>query len=379
MMRKTFLLLFLSLISPSLVWAYQAEDLKQSIQQLSDQLIQQDSTIPGVLIHVEAPDINFSHSFSSGVSEIKSGTSLNPDGSVRIASNTKTYVSVSILRLWEQAKLNLNDPISNYISNMHREILEGDGYDLDNITIRHLLTHTSGMFDHASSNTYFQKVFANPSYEWTRTEQIQGCADWGDPLFEPGEQFSYSDTGYILLGEVIEKLTGKSLGEAVRHLIDFEKLGLTSTWWEKTEQQPKTATDRIHQYFQGNDTYDYDPSLDLYGGGGLVANSKDMALFYQELFSGNVFDQPSTLDTMITKINFPEGYTPSNDYRMGIFYFNNNDVAMYSHSGFWGTEVTYIPELNTTVSVVTTQFGKIRAMRGLLTEVIELLKEYEGD
>ncbi len=374
-MKKTFLLLLLSLLSYSTVWAYQTEELKVSLQQLADHATEADSTIPGVLIHVEAPDIDFSYSVASGVSELKSAASLKPDGSVRIASNTKTYVAVAILRLLEEGKLSLNDPISAYISQEHKEILEGDGYDMDAITIRYLLTHTSGMYDHAASNTYFQKVFSNPSYEWTRTEQIQGCADWGDPLFEPGEQFSYSDTGYILLGETIERLTGKSLGEAVRSLIGFEKLGLQSTWWEKLEQKPESASDRIHQYFQGNDTYKYDPSLDLNGGGGLVANSEDMAMFYQELFAGNVFDESSTLDTMLTKADFPYGYTPSNDYRMGIFYFDLNGVEVYSHSGFWGTEVTYIPELNATVSVVTTQFGKIGVMRQLLRDVIELLEE----
>ncbi|MFV1883350.1 MAG: serine hydrolase domain-containing protein [Balneola sp.] len=378
-MKKTFLLFLLLLSTHLTAWAYQSEQLKESLQQLSDLVIERDSTIPGVLIHVEAPDIKLSHSVSSGVSEIKSQASLNPQGSVRIASNTKTYVAVSILRLWEQKKLNPDDPISKHISKIHTDILEGDGYDLDNITIRHLLTHTSGMYDHASSNTYFQKVFSNPSYEWTRTEQIQGCADWGDPLFEPGDQFSYSDTGYILLGEVIENLTGNSLGEAVRSLVDFEKLGLESTWWEKIEPKPETATDRIHQYFQGNDTYDYDPSLDLNGGGGLVANTKDMALFYQKLFSGSVFEHSATLDTMLTKINFPENYTPSNDYRMGIFFTEVKGTGMYSHSGFWGTEATYIPELNATVSIATTQFGKIRVMRQLLMDVIEVLKEHKKD
>ncbi|MBO6525390.1 MAG: beta-lactamase family protein [Balneolaceae bacterium] len=376
-MKKNFLLLLLSLTSYSTVWAYQTEELKQTLQQLSDKVLEADSTIPGILIHVEAPDMYFSYSVASGVSDIKTGASLNPEGSVRIASNTKTYVAASILRLWEEGKLNLNDPISKYISQEHSDILEDDGYEMDTITIHHLLTHTSGMYDHAASNTYFQKVFGEPSYEWTRTEQIQGCADWGDPLFKPGEEFSYSDTGYILLGEVIEKLTGESLGEAVRTLIGFEKLGLESTWWEKLEQKPETASDRIHQYFQGNDTYGYDPSLDLNGGGGLVANSKDLALFYQELFSGNVFDESATLDTMLTKISFPESYTPTSDYRMGIFYFNFDEVEVYSHSGFWGTEVTYIPELNATVSVITTQFGKIGVMRQLLRDVIELLQETE--
>jgi len=375
-MKKLVLLPFLLLISYSSVNAYQAEELKLSLQELIDNAIEQDSTIPGILLHVEAPDLDLSYSISSGVSDLSTSAPLPENGTARIASNTKTYVAVSVLRLWEQGMLELDDPISKHISRKHAQILKSDGYDLNKITIRHLLTHTAGLFDHAGSNTYIEKVFADPSHEWTRTEQVQGCVDWGDPLFEPGEQFSYSDTGYILLGEIIENVTGNSIGVAVRELIGFKKLGLNATWWEKTEQKPTASPERIHQYFQGMDTFNFDPSLDLYGGGGLVANTKDMARFYQELFAGNVFEQSSTLDTMITKVNFPKDYTPSSDYRMGIFYFNFNEMYMYSHSGFWSTQATYIPELNASVSIIITQFAKGRLINRILLETAGLLEDY---
>lgn len=375
-MKKIVLLPFLLLISYSSVNAYQAEELKLSLQELIDNAIEQDSTIPGILLHVEAPDLDLSYSVSSGVSDLSTRAPLPENGTARIASNTKTYVAVSVLRLWEQGMLELDDPISKHISDKHAQILKSDGYDLNKITIRHLLTHTAGLFDHAGSNTYIEKIFADPSHEWTRTEQVQGCVDWGDPLFEPGEQFSYSDTGYILLGEIIENVTEKSLGKAVRELIGFKKLGLNATWWEKVEQKSTASPERIHQYFQGMDTFNFDPSLDLYGGGGLVANTKDMARFYQELFAGNVFEQSSTLDTMITKVSFPENYTPSSDYRMGIFYFNFNEMDMYSHSGFWSTQVTYIPELNASVSIIITQFAKGRLINRLLIETADLLGDH---
>lgn len=209
-MKRLFLLPLLVLFYSYSATAYQAGEIKQSLKELIDNAIEQDSTIPGILLHVEAPDLDLSYSVASGVSDLSSGVSLSPNGTARIASNTKTYIAVSVLRLWEQGKLELDDPISKYISEKHIQILKSDGYDLNKITVRHLLTHTSGLFDHASSNTYLQKVFADHSHEWTRTEQVQGCVDWGDPLFEPGEQFSYSDTGYILLGEIIERLTGKT-------------------------------------------------------------------------------------------------------------------------------------------------------------------------
>ncbi len=108
----------------------------------------------------------------------------------------------------------------------------------------------------------------------------------------------------------------------------------------------------------------------------MVANAKDIARFYQELFTGNVFEQSSTLDTMITKVSFPEGYAPSSDYRMGIFYFNFNEMDMYSHSGFWSTQATYIPELNASVSIIITQFAKGRLINRLLIETADLLNDH---
>ena len=91
-----------------------------------------------------------------------------------------------------------------------------------------------------------------------------------DPVGKPGELYSYSDTGYVLVGNIIERITHKTLPASVRQYINFEKLGLRQTYWEKYERQP-TTVNRAHQYFQGKDTYSWNPTMDMYGGGGLVA------------------------------------------------------------------------------------------------------------
>jgi hypothetical protein len=100
-------------------------------------------------------------------------------------------------------------------------------------------------------------------------------------------------------------VTGKSLPGAVRSLIPFDELGLDDTYWEILEDTPPDAADRAHQYFGDSiDNAELDASQDLYGGGGLVSTTADLARFYEGLFGGKVFEKPSTLKTM-TKISGP--------------------------------------------------------------------------
>ncbi len=100
---------------------------------------------------------------------------------VLVASNTKTFISVSILKLWEQGRLDLDDPIAMYLPGEYVELLRGDSYDPEAVTIRHLLTHTSGLFDFADSDIYTDEIMADPKHRWTRAEQLEAAMEWGDP------------------------------------------------------------------------------------------------------------------------------------------------------------------------------------------------------
>ncbi len=98
----------------------------------------------------------------------------------------------------------------------------------------------------------------------------------GKPLAKPGAEFHYADTGYILLGEILERRTGNSLATAYRTLLHFNKLGLADTYLETLEPKPARAKQRAHQYLGTIDAADFDPSFDLYGGGGLVSTVDDL-------------------------------------------------------------------------------------------------------
>ena len=241
--------------------------------------------------------------------------------------------------------------INHYISDAHQELLVNADYQPAAISVRHLLTHTSGIVDYAGSEAFYNQVMAKPQRYWTRTEQVALGLACGKPYGPPGEVYRYSDTGYILLGEIIEQVSGYGLAVALRQLLDYARLGLDSTWLETVEPQPEGVLPRICQYNNKQDFSSLNGSNDIYGGGGLVSTIKDMARFMRALFSHQLFDQPGTLDEMLTTVPAKTGGPDYGShkmipgaYRLGID--GGLQGKMYQHSGYYGTYMGYIPSLS---------------------------------
>ena len=109
---------------------------------------------------------------AAGVSDRATGAKLTADQPHRMASNTKTYVSATALRLYEDGKLKLDAPIATLLSRESIETLRRGGYDPNVITVRHLLTHTSGIFDYAMSAPYQEAALSNSARRWTRAAAL---------------------------------------------------------------------------------------------------------------------------------------------------------------------------------------------------------------
>lgn len=346
--------------------------LERELQAMVDAAVRDHDNLPGIALAVDAPRLGLAWEGAAGVADPASGAPMRPDHPVWIASITKTFVAAAVLRLWEEGRLGLDDPIASRLPAELVDLLRGDGYDPQAITLRHLLTHTAGLFDHTESPHFGERIIADPLHRWTRAEQVAAAMAWGDPLGKPGEVYSYSDTGYVLLGEVVERATGMPLPAAVRELVGFERLGLGSTWWELLEPRPAGVPDRAHQLDGAIDSFAVDPSIDLYGGGGLVATMGDLTRFMRGLFTGQVFAKPTTLDTMLTTIAGArpgpgdEGpKTTPGVYRMGIFVVEVDGVTVYRHTGYWGTVAGYAPSLDVAFAAAITQ----RDTRALLGEL----------
>lgn len=289
---------------------------------------------------------------------------------VRIASVTKTFTAATALRLMEDGKLDLLRPIAGYIDPVLGEILRADGYDPTLITVKHLLSHTSGMADHAQTQTYFDRIIADPSHSWTRGEMLQGLVEWTDPVGSPGEKFAYSDTGYVLLGHIIERQSGLSLAEAARRHLGLDAIGLPDTYWEIMERNDAVAARRAHQKMDGMNIHGWSATMDLYGGGGLVSSARDMARFFQALFAGRVFKKPETLAVMLSADGLPVG----SPYRLGLFVRSKAGVDYYEHEGFWGTMVMHVPSTQSTFAGAVLDQAHFPFMRQRLLEAISTEK-----
>ena len=343
-------------------------EVESRIDTLIAGILERHGDIPGISVHVDVPSLCVSYSTAAGVEGRTADIPLTADHTFRIASNTKTYIAVSILRLVEEGRIGLDDPISDYLPLEYLGLLIYDGYEPDKMKIRHMLTHTSGMFEHAGSE-YTEMIVNDPGRKWSRLDQLKLAIELGAPYGDPGETWRYSDTGYILLGRIIEEVTGKTMAQAMRDLVGFEKLGLDRTWVEDVEAVPPKVTGRAHQYFGDMDSYDIDPSIDLYGGGGLMSTARDLAYFEQALFEGKVFRHEATLDTMLSMSIAPD----QGGYRAGIWQIDVDGMTGWGHTGFWNSFVFYFPESDLVVAGSITQRNGPKG-RALSDEIVRIVR-----
>lgn len=346
-------------------------------QKVLDSIYAKNPEAVGILAHVELPTRKVSWSGAAGFSDKENKTPLVPNDPALIASNVKTYMSAAILRLVEMGKIQLDEPIEKLISDKTAKLFSKEGYDLKTITVAHLLSHTSGIFDYVNADLFFAKLKSNPNYHWTRESQLKLATTGGDPLGAAGSIFSYADTNYLLLGEILERFTEKSFFSAARELLRYEKHNLNHTWWADLEERPDFARKRVHQYSGAYNlnSYKMDLSFDLYGAGGMVATSKDLARFCQLLFEGKLFDDPKTAKLLYHKMPTKDG--KESKYFMGISQGEVNGMKAFGHGGFWGSVVHYIPELNASISVFILERDKNRLRKDVLDGLGDLLVSEE--
>lgn len=295
-------------------------------------------------------------------SPLLSAASLTLDTPFRIASNTKPFTAAAILSLAECGKLALDEVAEAHLSSTTCAVLRSGGFRPDQITLRHLLAHTSGLADHTDSPGYLANAFEDPGRIWTSLEQVRTGVALHGPLSGPGKTFHYSDTGYVLLGEVIERVTGQPLGPAVRKTLNLARFNLSSTWWEEMEEPPAGAARRAKQFVGGREVTNIHPSIDEFGGGGLVMSVRDLGSLTAALFEGQLFRSPDTLAEMLRTT----GILGNDDYRLGVSALRARDIEVFGHVGYWGTAAFHAPALGTTVAGFVTE----RDDRAKLVEVL---------
>ncbi len=367
-------------IVPSSTYACRAEIAENPIHpreteflQLLQQIVSQGP--PGMQLSV-----NDEHGFWNGAfgyADLASQVEIESCNITRVGSTVKTFTAVTILQLEEEGKLSLDDPITNYLSHSTIEGLE----NADRSTIEMLLKHSSGIFNYIQS-AQFQTASLNDLTKVWQPNELLEYARGKDAYFEPGTDVLYSNTGYILLGMIIEKVTEKPFYEAFEERF-FEPLGMAFTQFAAEDPVPN---DLIRGYV------DFYSNLNLinstfYSGwdyftadGGLISNAHDLNIFVTALFRGELLSEESMskmLDWQKPKSHASDGW-----YGLGTFRIKTDQGPAYIHSGDaigYFASMVYFPDHDVTITwAVNGNYGKVddatqtkEAMERIFKTVIE--------
>jgi D-alanyl-D-alanine carboxypeptidase len=253
---------------------------------------------------------------ASGYSDVDQSQLLETDDRFSVGSATKTFTAVLILQLVEEGRLALDDPVDAYLPGL------ADG---GRVTVRHLLSHTSGIPDYLLDPV----IYANLDQAWDHDELIASQVARG-LLFEPGSQFWYSNTNYIALGRIIERVTGSTYAaELERRILRPLRLGKTYLSGEGTPTDDVVAGVRIEgDHFNPVPPFVH-PSL-TWSVGGMVSTADDLLRWMEALFAGRLL-RPSSLAAMTAKTVLNDG--TESTYCLGIGVSETPLGPFYSHRG----------------------------------------------
>ncbi|MFC3980040.1 serine hydrolase domain-containing protein [Streptosporangium jomthongense] len=282
-------------------------ELRKAVQEIVD------SGFTGV--HLRVHDDRGEWTGSAGVGELGGPDEPPANGHVRIGSNTKTFVAALVLLLVAEGRIELDTPADDHLT----------GFGLDRrITVRMLLQHTSGVFNFTGE--YYDDATFAPGIpcqgkEWVddrfrtyRPEELVRLALSKPARFEPGTDWSYSNTNYVLARLLVEKVTGRSLAEEMRRLI-LEPLGLSDTVVPDGPEIPGPHAHAYYRYQDGDlqrtiDVTRHDPSW-ISSGGDMISTARDLHTFVSALVGGRLLPAP-----LLAEMCTPH---PKAGYGLGVF------------------------------------------------------------
>ena len=321
------------------------------MQRALEQFLRDCPAVPGIVAWAVGPDgTGMGH--AAGLADPATSRPLRPDATFRLASNTKTFAAATALRMTELGALDIDATIADILpGELVRRLVVIDGVSHGaEVTIRHLLTHSSGVSS-VDDPSFIARLISDPRHVWTPREKVEASLPV-PPTGAPGEVVIYSDTGYVLLAMVLEEVSGEPLAELYRRLLRFGALGLRTVYLEKLEPVPLASGARLRHLWNGTDVSDVDATCDLWGGGGLVSDARDLAEFWSALFTGRVFESPATLAQMC--VTRPEPST-GRDLGMGVMRGEVGAGQIWFHTGAWGSFALHDPASSVTVAGAMTE------------------------
>ena len=330
---KTFYSTTLFLLSVMFTITISAQNLTQQFDDIVSKSYKAD--MPGATILV-AKNGKTIYRKAVGKSNLELDVDMIPENVFMLASITKQITAVAILMLEEQGKLSLNDPITKFIP---------DYPTLGKtITVHHLLNHTSGI----RSYTGIGNLVEVARNDMTLNELIDYFKN--EPMdFDPGEEFRYNNSGYILLGKIIEVLSGDTYENFIEKNI-FERLGMKSSSYGNNREIVKN---RVNGYEQGENGYVNANFISMtvpHAAGSLTSTIDDM-LKWQNALTNNTLIKATSLDKAINGSNLNNGEHIGYGYGLGEM--NLKGSKGYTHSGgIFGTSTNGIYLIDEDVYVI---------------------------
>ena len=245
------------------------------------------------------------------------GTPMTSDMLFGIASNTKLFTGVLLLKLAEMNAIQLDDALHQYVPAFN---------NIDsNITIRQLLNHTSGLSDVTSVTGYSDSMLANPNRVYTATELLTWA---GPPLFPAGTSWNYCNTNYLLAGMIAESATGQSYSQLLLDHI-LTPLQLDSTFLDVYETMLFPVAHPWQAGVNNNSIPRTSVNSAAWAAGAMYSTSWEMTQWYQALMNGQVLNSNSFSELTT--------FVGSGNYGMGISQATVNGRTVWTHGGtIWG-------------------------------------------
>lgn len=308
---------------------------------------------PGATLAVALPDGRMV-AVATGLSDTARRTPMSPDDLLLQGSVGKTYVAAVALQLVAEGRLDLDAPIARYLG---QEPWFDRLPNARRITVRQLMNHTSGLVRYEFQPAAAESLQANPTKTWTPEDRLRIIFDTDAP-FAAGEGWEYSDTNYIVLGMIIERVVGMPYYEALRRRI------LVPFALEHTVPSDRRAIPGLVVGYAGprNPLGGYDASIGPDGlmainpqfewtGGGIASTTRDLVRWAKVLYEGKAFD-PALLPQMLDGV--PARLGPNTRYGLGVIIRSSAQGPVHGHSGFfpgYATEMLYLPDAGIAAAV----------------------------
>lgn len=301
--------------------------------------------VPGATLSVRLSD-GTDISLASGLADVEEKIPMKPDDIMFSGSVGKTYVAAVVLKLYEQGLIDLKAKAVSWLLDMNWFQRIPNAPD---ITVEMLLNHTAGIPEYVYHGELWEAVKENPDKEWSVEERLSIIYN-DPPANPPGEGWAYADSHYLILGLIIEKVTGRSyydvLDELIlgpcnlRHTFHSDRrsiAGLIPGYTNLTEEF------LLPHKVLNDGKYAFNPQME-WTGGGLASTVSDLTLWVSQLYGGGVL-KPETLNLMLTPAPYETSLFEEAEYGLGSFIGETEGVTYYGHTGFAPGYITYVQYL----------------------------------